>query len=136
MFRSEQEPERTISQPNLRTRFTFDSHAHQEHHTTVQQRYMKLSERISDLSNEYSLNGMPIIKYIFQAIPNPDPAELELVGEALVRISKLLPAFNEAKEALQFISYALSHPNEAMLAFADASNIAEQFAQHLTEPKD
>ena len=131
MFRSEPEPDTNLSNPSSHLRFIFDSRAHRQYHLDTQRRCSVLQDRITELVNEATVNGQPLIKWIFQAIPSPDAAELKFMGEVLVRISELLPAYYEAKDILGFINYAVTHPNETMLAFADASSIADDFAQVL-----
>jgi len=133
MFQSEQEPGFSLSPSSKHTRFVFDSHVHEAHHDRVQQQLNIVEDRIRTLVGEATVSGLPLAEYILKTVPNPDPNELEFLGEALVRIAKLLPVYNKLKSLLGFIVYARENPNEAMLAFADTSGVIDDITTFLSK---
>lgn len=127
------EPERQgfVHGAGSSVRFTFDSIVHKPYHTKIEQEVNTLRDRMDTLANEALVNGHPLIKYILQTVTNPDPEELAVLGKALVRISELLPVFNRKSEQLSFINYAIEHPNETMLAFADTSGLQSELENYI-----
>jgi hypothetical protein len=80
-------------------------------------RYTQLHERIETLMSSATVDSKPILEFIFRTIPDPDPEELKVLGEALIRMSKLYPAYKTLSEQRSVILAAQQHPEVLALAF-------------------
>jgi hypothetical protein len=109
------------------TRFVFDTSLSDAHGTKVAKRVDQLHDRITNLVMNARVGGHPILTYLFNTIPEPDPEELKVVGDALNRIADILPTYLKLAEELKFIQYARANPHVAALAFGDIQEGFDSF---------
>jgi hypothetical protein len=133
MFDFDSEPR--VSPPSaVKSRFTFDTSVSDTFVQDLTAKRNKLHGRIQTLMSEFQLAGHPLIQWIFKTIPDPDPAELKGMGEALIRIAELWPVYKELSQQIDFVDYARAHPEVAELAFQDRSfDIDQGFAKLMEE---
>jgi hypothetical protein len=99
-------------------RFTFDTSVSNVHYNELVSQYQTLEERISRLINEPTIDGNPIIQFIFK-MTDPEPNDLAICGRALIRLAEIYPEFQKLKEKISFMKYARLNPDVAALAFGD-----------------
>lgn len=102
-------------------RFTFDTALSDTHGEMVAKRVDQLHDRIMNLVSNARVSGHPILTYLFNTVPEPDPEELKVAGDALNRIADILPAYLKLSEELKFIQFARANPNTVALAFGDTT---------------
>jgi hypothetical protein len=81
------------------------------------ERFDQLHERIQNLMSSATVDDKPIIEFIFRTVPDPDAEELNRLGEALIRMAKLYPAYKVLSEQRAAIRAAQKHPEVLALAF-------------------
>lgn len=109
-------------------RFTFDTSVSDAHYKDLIEQYNTLQERINRLITEPTIDGNPIIQFIFR-MSDPDPKDLAICGRALIRLSELYPEYQKLKEKMSFMQYARNHPDVAALAFGDFNNDIEKLLE-------
>jgi hypothetical protein len=93
-------------------------------------KYRKLHDRIMTLAEEVKVQDHPIILMILNSFPKATAEELNTLGEALIRVSKLLGPHNALEEQLSIVKYLREHP---MLAASVFGEYDFENAQLLTE---
>lgn len=121
------EPEFSFS-PAKPCRFTFDTSVSDSYYKDLVEQYRTFQERINRLITEPTIDGNPIIQFIFR-MADPDPKDLAICGRALIRLSELYPEYQKLEKKIHFMQYARNHPDVAALAFGDFNTDIEKLLE-------
>lgn len=96
--------------PAADNRFAFNAKKSDPFVADAVNKYSVLHDRIQTLAESKTVGDQPVILAIMKSFPDITPEEMNGIGEALIRIAKLLPKHNELQEQLAFVKYCRENP--------------------------
>lgn len=112
-------PEKIPSSVNPLSSFYFNIEASKNVKKEIETQLNLLNDRIEKIVDHFTLDDMPVIKFILNISENRE--DLKKVGKALDRVADLIQARNELIPKLKVIQTAEEDPNWFALTFGDFS---------------
>jgi hypothetical protein len=112
-------PEKIPSSVNPMNSFYFNLDASKQVKRDIENQLNLLNDRIEKIVDHFTLDDMPVIKFILNISENRE--DLKKVGKALDRVADLIEARNELVPKLKIIELAEKDPNWFALTFGDFS---------------
>jgi hypothetical protein len=112
-------PEKIPSSVNPLSSFYFNIDASKHVKKEIENQLNILNDRIDKIVDHFTLDDMPVIKFILNISENRE--DLKKVGKALDRVADLIEARNELIPKLKVIQTAEEDPNWFALTFGDFS---------------
>lgn len=112
-------PEKIPSSVNPLSSFYFNIEASKNVKKEIETQLNLLNDRIDKIVDHFTLDDMPVIKFILNISENRE--DLKKVGKALDRVADLIQARNELIPKLKVIQTAEEDPNWFALTFGDFS---------------
>jgi hypothetical protein len=103
--------------------FRFNLTASKDVKAQLESQLSNLNDRIDKISDSFTLDDVPIIRYILTVSHNRE--ELKKIGKALDRIADLIDAKDQLSSKLKVIETAEKDPNWFAWAFGDFSEDIE-----------
>jgi len=104
------------------TDFVFSLSAAEEALTQTSAILARYDSSLSDIVERVTIRGAPIISQILMF--TRDSEDLDLLADALKRVSKIIEAHDEVQKRVQILEFAKENPEWMKWAFADlASNV-------------
>lgn len=97
----------------------------------LQEQLDGLSERIEKIIDHFTINDMPVLKFILNMSPSRD--ELKKLSKALDRLSDLVQLHNDIEAKLAVICHAEADPNWFALAFGDFESDLDRNLKQILE---
>jgi hypothetical protein len=112
-------PEKIPSSSKSSNSFYFNLESSKHVKKEIQNQLSILNDRIDKIVDHFTLEDMPVIKFILNISENRE--DLKKVGKALDRVADLIEARNDLLPKLRIIELAEKDPNWFALTFGDFS---------------
>ena len=99
--------------------FVFSAKVAKESEEELREKKEALGQRVERLIHRATVNNIPLLHHILQL--TDDPADLQMLGKALIRLSELLPELHTLEKRHTLVEESLNNPQWLAATFADLS---------------
>lgn len=99
--------------------FVFSTEVARESEQELRAKKEALAARVDNLMQRATVKNVPILHHIAQL--TDDPADLKMLGKALIRLAELLPELQTLDKRHTLVEESLKNPQWVAATFADLS---------------